>query len=264
MRLFGGDSGQNRRHRHRHGAYRGRQRRDHTPEPGPRRLCGIPSGAGGYKADAASPARGGGNIAERGITYRNRRRDDSRVNRIRMGRCWRFWGGVPCAGGRTAPAFDGRDEDFHRPGGEVPCGAPEAYPARSCWVCRCRYRPGTAPGCGRFQCPEQVQAALELAGGAGLGYLSLPGTRPNRERGIQSFGAQSEPEPPERELVLDGETHIPEQRISLIRSTECAGEIHSSLNFFSLNVRISGGTIACTSRQGGDGIRLSGRGCTKS
>lgn len=33
---------------------------------------------------------------------------------------------------------------------------------------------------------QQVQAALELAGGAGLGYLSLPGTRLKRERGIRA------------------------------------------------------------------------------
>ena len=112
---------------------------------------------------------------------------------------------------------------------------------------------------------QQVQAALELAGGAGLGYLSLPGTRLKRERGILSFGAQSEPEPlPERELVLDGETLIPEAGISLIcRRLERAGEIHSSLNTFFFKCENICGTITCTSRQPGDRIRLQGRGCTK-
>ena len=112
---------------------------------------------------------------------------------------------------------------------------------------------------------QQVEAALELAGGEGLGYLSLPGTRLRRERGRLFFEAPSESEaPPSRELVLDGETQLPEYGLRLrCRSVERAGEIHSSLNTFFFKCENICGTITCTPKRDGDRIRLAGRGCTK-
>ena len=112
---------------------------------------------------------------------------------------------------------------------------------------------------------QQVEAALELAGGEGLGYLSLPGTRLRRERGRLFFEAPSESEaPPSRELVLDGETRLPEYGLRLsCRKVERAGEIHSSLNTFFFKCENICGTITCTPKRDGDRIRLEGRGCTK-
>lgn len=112
---------------------------------------------------------------------------------------------------------------------------------------------------------QQVEAALELAGGAGLGYLSLPGTRLRRERGRLFFEAPSEPEAlPSRELALDGETQLPEYGLRLsCRRVERAGEIHSSLNTFFFKCENICGTITCTPKRDGDRIRLEGRGCTK-
>lgn len=112
---------------------------------------------------------------------------------------------------------------------------------------------------------RQVESALELAGGKGLGFLSLPGTRLKRELGLLSFGAAEEPaRMPERELVTEGETEIPEAGLRLrCRRLEAAGEIHSSLNTFFFKCENICGTITCTPRRDGDKIRLSGRGCTK-
>ena len=112
---------------------------------------------------------------------------------------------------------------------------------------------------------QQVEAALELAGGEGLGYLSLPGTRLRRERGRLFFEAPSEPEAlPSRELALDGETQLPEYGLRLsCRRVERAGEIHSSLNTFFFKCENICGTITCTPKRDGDRIRLEGRGCTK-
>ena len=112
---------------------------------------------------------------------------------------------------------------------------------------------------------RQVDAALELARGKGLGYLSMPGTRLKRERGLLNFGREEAGETmPDRALELDGRTEIPEAGIGLVcRRLDEAGEIHSSLNTFFFKCENICGTITCTPKRDGDKIRLDGRGCTK-
>lgn len=241
---------------------------------GLRGLCGIPERRGRIIRPMLGVTRREVEeyLAERGITHvedSSNARDDYARNRIRHRAVPALLSVNPefaQAAGRAAVLLR-RDEDFltglaekflaEHPEG-IPCAEllelPLPVSTRALRL-----------AAGVSMSEQQVQAALELAGGAGLGYLSLPGTRLKRERGILSFGAQSEPEPlPERELVLDGETLIPEAGISLIcRRLERAGEIHSSLNTFFFKCENICGTITCTSRQPGDRIRLQGRGCTK-
>ena len=100
-----------------------------------------------------------------------------------------------------------------------------------------------------------------MAGGAGLGYLSLPGTRLKRERGILSFGAQSEPEPlPERELVLDGETLIDPSlfRADLVVADTVYNpkETRMILEAKAAGVKAAIGGIGMLLRQGVEGFRL--------
>lgn len=109
-----------------------------------------------------------------------------------------------------------------------------------------------------------VSAALSLADGEGLGFLDLPGMRVRREQGRLSFGAPEPVRLPVRELVIGGETEIPEAGVILHSEvTVYSGEIHSSLNTFFFQCENICGTITCTSRAAGDRIRLQGRGCTK-
>lgn len=109
-----------------------------------------------------------------------------------------------------------------------------------------------------------VAAALELAKGEGLGFLDLPGLRLKREQGRLSFGAAAPERLPVRELVIGGDTQIPEAGVILHSAlTVYSGEIHSSLNTFFFQYENICGTITCTPRAAGDKIRLQGRGCTK-
>lgn len=109
-----------------------------------------------------------------------------------------------------------------------------------------------------------VAAVLELAGGEGLGFLDLPGLRLRREQGILSFGDAEPLRLPARELVIGGETDVPEAGVILHSGiTVYSGEIHSSLNTFFFQYENICGTITCTPRAAGDRIKLQGRGCTK-
>ena len=85
-----------------------------------------------------------------------------------------------------------------------------------------------------------------------------------REQGRLSFGAAAPERLPVRELVIGGDTRIPEAGVILHSAlTVYSGEIHSSLNTFFFQYENICGTITCTPRAAGDKIRLQGRGCTK-
>lgn len=114
-------------------------------------------------------------------------------------------------------------------------------------------------------CAEKhVDAVLRLACGEGLGYADLPGLRVTREQGLLRFGGEAPAGLTRRELRPGGSVCIPEADL-VIKSRKIVDcpEIHSSLNTFFFNYENICGIIFCTSRQDGDRIRLSGRGCTK-
>lgn len=109
-----------------------------------------------------------------------------------------------------------------------------------------------------------VAAALELAKGEGTG-LSGPARAALEARAgaaeLRRGGCRA---PAVRELVIGGDTEIPEAGVILHSAlTVYSGEIHSSLNTFFFQYENICGTITCTPRAAGDKIRLQGRGCTK-
>lgn len=93
----------------------------------------------------------------------------------------------------------------------------------------------------------------------------VPGMRVSRELDRLVFG-QSEPAPlPEREIVLDSVTEIPEAGVKIIcEQIKNCGEINKSFNTFYFKSESICDRILLASRKDGAKVRLDGRGCTKS
>jgi tRNA(Ile)-lysidine synthase len=94
-------------------------------------------------------------------------------------------------------------------------------------------------------------------------YADLPGRRLEKDGDRLLFRARSVCSI-ERRMIPEGETLLQEAGLRIIRRRVRPGEeIHNSFNTFFFQYDLIRGMIFVASRQPGDSIRLSGRGCTK-
>ena len=118
--------------------------------------------------------------------------------------------------------------------------------------------------CGPLQ-RKHVEAIYALCRSESVhGSADLPGLKVRREYDVLKLAAAPEAALPRRELP-PGETPLPELGMTVIRSSVASyDEIHNSFNTFYFKSASICGMISVASGNGGEKVRLLGRGCTKS
>ena len=119
--------------------------------------------------------------------------------------------------------------------------------------------------CPRALSCEQSEELLRFAGGAGPGWLDLPGLRLRRDGGRLWFHPETPAPVPDRELKPGGSLAIPERGLVLRSAYKEAGE--EIYDLFKTNCFKSDsicGKITVTGRRPGDRMHPAGRGCGKS